>query len=114
MEKKKEVMKQVWNDIFNNEHCTCRDFEDYWNWKKSERIHPNSSTTFDNSTIDDLSELMEKKINKEEFNFRIKCIEKCLEDIKNNDEPLRSLFDICIASDLDDQECLDWFEGFNK
>jgi len=33
----KEIMKQVWNDIFNNEHCTCRDFEDYWNWKISEK-----------------------------------------------------------------------------
>ena len=89
----KEIMKQVWNDIFNNEHCTCRDFEDYWNWKISEK---------------------EMKISKEEFDFRVKCVEKCLEDIKNNDEPMRSLFDICIATDLDDKECLDWYEGFNN
>ena len=91
MENKKEIMKQVWNDIFNNEHCTCRDFEDYWNWKMSE-----------------------KEISKEEFDFRIKCVELCLEDIKNNDDPLRGLFDINIATDLDDKECLDWYEGFNN
>ena len=54
------------------------------------------------------------KISKKEFDFRIKCIESCLEDIKNNDSPLRSLFDINIATDLDDKECLDWYEGFNK
>tara|TARA_R100000315_G_C5218936_1_gene131269 strand:- start:488 stop:832 length:345 start_codon:yes stop_codon:yes gene_type:complete len=54
---------------------------------------------------------MEKKISKEEFDFRVKCVELCLEDIKNNDEPLRSLFDINIATDLDDKECLDWYEG---
>ena len=90
MENKKEIMKQVWNDIFNNEHCTCRDFEDYWNWKISEK---------------------EMKISKEEFDFRIKCVELCLEDIKNNDKPLRSLFDINIATDLDDKECLDWYGG---
>ena len=32
----KEIMKIVWDDIFNNEHCTCRDFEDYWNWRLDE------------------------------------------------------------------------------
>ena len=90
MESKKEIMKQVWNDIFNNEHCTCRDFEDYWNWK------------------------IKMKISKEEFDFRIKCIELCLEDIKNNDNPLRSLLDINIATDLDDKECLHWYEGFGE
>jgi hypothetical protein len=60
----------------------------------------------------DKKEIM--KISKEEFDFRIKCVELCLEDIKNNDNPLRSLFDINIATDLDDKECLDWYEGFNK
>jgi hypothetical protein len=50
------------------------------------------------------------KISKEEFDFRIKCVELCLKDIKNNDKPLRSLFDINIATDLDDKECLDWYE----
>ena len=83
MENKKEIMKQVWNDIFNNEHCTCRDFEDYWNWKMSEK---------------------EMEISKEEFNFRIKCVELCLEDIKGGSDPLRCLFDINIATDLDDKE----------
>jgi len=38
MDKKtKQIMKTVWDDIFNNEHLTCRNFEDYWQWKVGEQ-----------------------------------------------------------------------------
>ena len=41
--KTKEIMQRVWDDIFNNEHCTCRDFEDYWQWKLREQDDINSN-----------------------------------------------------------------------
>ena len=41
--KTKEIMQRVWNDIFDNEACTCRDFEDYWQWKVGEQDHINSN-----------------------------------------------------------------------
>lgn len=41
--KTKEIMQRVWDDIFNNEHCTCRDFEDYWQWKLRKQDHNKES-----------------------------------------------------------------------
>tara|TARA_R100000479_G_scaffold174018_1_gene121322 strand:+ start:87 stop:290 length:204 start_codon:yes stop_codon:yes gene_type:complete len=63
MENKKEIMKQVWNDIFNNEHCTCRDFEDYWNWKMSEKEDKEKYTIADNG-----ENLVGKEADEYEFN----------------------------------------------
>ena len=55
--------------------------------------------------------------NMKEFNWRIHCIQEELKNIKNPPKDydiLRGLYDINIASDMSDDECLDWTCGGKK